>query len=211
MAKHEQIFAGGPTAFQDKKAPTSFEVETKPISGQNIQQANSATPATEEEPKAPVSDSRWVALKIFLPVLAPIPITVTLVTLYFVHVVYISQDDQYVSEVQNALQLAAGIYGTLIVASVSAIALHRIRWELAEGEGVALGYLLAGYQLSHLKTLLSKEFWTGAWAKNRGGTRLQHLSLVALMGLCMFLAHLAQPMGLCYLYQSPLGGWLAES
>jgi len=41
---------------------------------------------------------------------------------------------------------------------VSAIALQRIRYELAELEGVALGYLLAGYQLNHLPTLLSKAF-----------------------------------------------------
>lgn len=178
-------------------------METKLVSGQSIQQHHSSAPGTEEEPKAPISGSRWVALKRCLLVLAPIPLTVTLVTLHFKHVVYISQDDQYVSEVQNALQLAAGLYGTLIVASVSAIALHRIRWELVEREGVALGYLLTGYQLSHLTTLLSKEFWTGSWARNRGGTRLQHVSLVVLVGLCMFLAHFAQPMGGMLLVPKP--------
>lgn len=132
----------------------------------------------------------------------------TLVTLHFIHgshAVYISADDRLIGEVQNAFQLVAGVYGTLIVASVSAIVLHRIRYELAEREGVALGYLLAGYQLNQLTTLLSKEFWTGAWARNRGGTHLQHLSLVGLVGLCIFLAHLAQPMGAMLLEPKP--GW----
>jgi hypothetical protein len=109
--------------------------------------------------------------------------------------------------VQNALQLAAGAYGTLIVASVSAIALHRIRYELAERDGVALGYLLAGYQLNNLTTLLSKEFWTGSYAKNRGSTRLHHLSLVGLVGLCMFLAHYGQSMGAMLFVPKP--GWQA--
>jgi hypothetical protein len=59
---------------------------------------------------------------------------------------------------QNALKLPASVYGLLIITSVSAIALQRIRYELAELEGVALGYLLAGYQLNHLPTLLSKAF-----------------------------------------------------
>ncbi len=78
---------------------------------------------------------------------------------------------------------------------MSAIALHSIRYELAEQEGVALGYLLAGYQLNHLPTLLFKAFWTGSYARAWGGTRLQHLSLVILVGLCMFLAHFGQSMG----------------
>jgi hypothetical protein len=101
------------------------------------------------------------------------------------------------------LQLPASIYGLLITTSVSAIALHRIRYELAEREGVALGYLLAGYQLNHLPTLLSKAFWTGSYARARVGTRLQHLSLVILVGLCIFLAHFGQSMGAMLIVPKP--------
>ena len=61
-------------------------------------------------------------------------------------------------KLQNALKLLASVYGLLIITSVSAIALHRIRYEPAEREEVALGYLLAGYQLNYLPTLLSKAF-----------------------------------------------------
>ena len=164
----------------------------------------------EEEPKVPISDSRWVALRRCLLVLAPVPITIFLVAIHFKQVVYISAEDIYVgtkeiqmSEVQNAFQLVAGAYGTLIVASVSAMALHRIRYELAERDGVALGYLLAGYQLSHLTTLLSKEFWKGANARSRGGNRLQHISLIVLVSLCMILAHFGSSMGAILLVPKP--------
>jgi hypothetical protein len=108
---------------------------------------------------------------------------------------YVGDRHIHISELQNALQLPAKIHGFLITPSVSAIALHRIRYEPAEREGVALGYLLAGYQLNHLLRLLSKAFWTGSSARARGGTRLKHLSLLALVGLCIFLAHFGQSMG----------------
>ena len=48
-------------------------------------------------------------------------------------------------KLQNALHLPTIIYDLLITPSVPAIALHRIRYELAEGERVVLGYLFAGY------------------------------------------------------------------
>lgn len=152
-------------------------------------------------------------MKSCLPVLAPIPATIAIITLQFVNV-YISAEYQsqdfnidnrhiHISELQNALQLPARIYGLLITTSVSAIALHRIRYELAEREGVALGYLLAGYQLNHLPTLLSKAFWAGSYARVRGGTRLQHLSLLILVGLCIFLVHFGQSMGAMLIVPKP--------
>jgi hypothetical protein len=102
---------------QEKKA---FVIERKPINGQqrpkvttpkpvNGQQSLKSPTPTEEAPKIPVSDSRWVALRRCLLVLAPIPITAALITFQFVHVIYISAGDRYISEVQNALQLAAGL------------------------------------------------------------------------------------------------------
>jgi hypothetical protein len=82
---------------------------------------------------------------------------------------YVGNRHIHISELQNALQVPASVYGLLIITSVSAIALQRIRYELAELEGVALGYLLAGYQLNHLPRLLSKAFWTGFYARTWGG------------------------------------------
>jgi hypothetical protein len=147
-----------------------------------------------EQPKAAVSNSRWTAFKRSLVPLAPLPITALVVTINFINLFYLEADDEFISEVQNALQFAATAYSTLIVASVSAIVLHRIRYELSEGGGIALGYLLAGYQLSHLKTILSKEFWSSAYARDSRRTRLQHLSLVGLIGLSIFLVNVASPM-----------------
>lgn len=188
-------------------------VTTEAKSNYGKQQPGSTRTTAEEEPKAPISSNRWTALKSCLPVLAPIPATVAIITLQFVNfyisAVYESQDFYvgnrhiHISELQNALQLIASIYGLLITTSVSAIALHRIRYELAEREGVALGYLLAGYQLNHLPTLLSKAFWTGSYARARGGKRLQHLSLLALVGLCIFLAHFGQSMGAILIVPKP--------
>jgi hypothetical protein len=199
----------------EKKTPTTFVIERKPVNGQPPPESMATQPvdgqhrlgkSTEEESKAPISDSRWVAFRRCLLVLAPIPVTAALVTLYFVpHAVYLSAEEGYINEVMKALALPNSLYSLLIVGSVSAIALHRIQYELTERDGVALGYLLAGYQLSSLTTLLSKEFWTSSYPKNRGNSRLQHLSFVGLVSLCMFLVHFCPSMGTVLLIPEP--GW----
>lgn len=184
----------------ENKTPRVSVIERKPVNGQT-KPRNNAT--REEEPKAPVSNSRWVALKRCLFILLPVPITIAVVTIHFNDVFYMSAEDGFISEVQNALQLASSAYGTLIATSVSAIAPHRIRYELAEGDGVALGYLPSGYQLSHLKTILSKEFWNGAFARSRGQTHLRHLSLVGLIGMSIVLVYFATPMAAILIVPKP--------
>src|SRR5579859_3653033 len=99
---------------------------SKPVNGHKSLESASST--TEEEPKAPVSDSRWLALRRCLPVLAPLPPTAVLVTLHLKQLFSLSAADRYINEVQKALVLANVGYGALIVGSVSAIALHRIRY-----------------------------------------------------------------------------------
>ena len=188
-------------------------IERKPINeepfsnlaSQPVNKQHQSAQSPEEEPKAPISDSRWVALKRCLPVLAPIPVTVALITLHFKQVVYLSAEERYINEVTKALVLPSTLYSLLLVGSVSAIPLHRIQYELTQRDGVALGHLLAGYQLSSLTTLLSKGFWTSSYARNRGGSRLQHLSLVGVVSLCMFLVHLGPQMGTILLI--PETGW----
>jgi hypothetical protein len=74
----------------DKKTPaTVMRMENKSIYKQ--QQRLSIRPVAEEEPKAPISSNRWTALKSCLPVLAPIPVTITIIILQYVHV-YISAE-----------------------------------------------------------------------------------------------------------------------
>jgi hypothetical protein len=91
------------------------------------------------------------------------------------------------------------IYDLLVTTSVSAIALHRIRYELAERKGVALAipFLITNsiiYRYSCVKRF---------GLVHMRGTGLQHLPLLALIGLYMFLAHFGQPMGAVLIVPKP--------
>jgi hypothetical protein len=150
-----------------------------------------------EEPKVAVSNDRWTAFKHCLVPLAPVPISVVIVTLNFIHFFLLNAQkwtQQFINEVQNALQFAAHAHAMLIVASVAAIVLHRIRYELSEKEGIPFGCVLTGYQLGHPMTLFTKEFWMGILGRRAGQTRLQHYSLVALIVWAIFVTNTAGPL-----------------
>ena len=117
-----------------------------------------------EVPKAVVSSNRWVAFKPCLIPLAPVPISFLIITLNFKYVFLLNAQNwtqEVINELQNVLQFATHAQALLIVASVAAIVLHRIRYELARKQGVSFGCLITGYQLGHPTTVFTKEIWAG--------------------------------------------------
>ena len=62
------------------------------------------------------------------------------------------------STVLNAFQFGAKLHELLTDASLAALVLHRVRWNLIHDKGVPLGYLTSAYQLS-ITCLFSLQFW----------------------------------------------------
>ena len=86
----------------------------------------------------------------------PVAITIVILGLYsgqmFWHV-------PPTSNALNALQFAAKVHGSLILASLSFIMLHHVRYRLITARrGLRLGHLMSPYQLGSPLYLLSKEF-----------------------------------------------------
>jgi hypothetical protein len=158
--------------------------------------------------KVVISNSRWVALKQCLIPLAPLPISIAVVTLNFIQ--YFAWDGTKHStkangEILNAFQFVGSAYATLIVASTAAIVLHRLRYELLEENGIPLGCILTGYQLNNVKPLATKEFWAGllqGWPRK---ARLRHISFVILIVWALLTVNLAHAMAAIAVVPKP--GW----
>lgn len=71
------------------------------------------------------------------------------------------------NSILNGLQFVSKFHEICIIASLTAIVLHRTRYELIEASGVPLGFLTAAYQLGSIIYLVSGEFWGGLTAKSR--------------------------------------------
>ncbi|KAI9761273.1 MAG: hypothetical protein M1840_001976 [Geoglossum simile] len=147
--------------------------------------------------KAVASSSRWVAFKLCLIPLAPVPFTILIVTLnfkqYFAWNVK-QHSREATNELLNVFQIVSAAYSTLIVASTAAIALHRLRYELLEGDGIPLGCILTGYQLNNVKPLATKEFWAGLLKSWPGKTRRGHISFVVFILWGLVTVNIGPPM-----------------
>ncbi|KAI9774116.1 MAG: hypothetical protein M1840_005209 [Geoglossum simile] len=150
-----------------------------------------------EAPKAVASSSRWVAFKQCLIPLAPVPITILIVTLnfkqYFAWGVK-NHSTEATNELLNVFQFGSTAYSILIVASTAAIVLHRLRYELLEGDGIPLGCILTGYQLNNVKPLATMEFWAGLLKSWPGKTRWRHVSFVTFILWALVTVNVGPPM-----------------
>ena len=73
----------------------------------------------------------------------------------------------YINSILKAFQFAAKFHEIFLTASLSAIVLHRVRFELAAAGGLPYGFITSGYQLSSLGYLFSRQYWAAA-TKSRG-------------------------------------------
>ena len=71
------------------------------------------------------------------------------------------------NSILNTFQFAAKFHELLVGASLSAILVHRIRYDLNNSRGVPLGFLTSGYQVSSLGYLVSREFWGAVTTPSR--------------------------------------------
>ncbi len=115
-----------------------------------------------EEPKTAIkADRGFTALKHLIHVV-PTLITFGLFSLSLRSVYAFDLGSPYINSILKAFQFAAKGHEILLTASLSAIVLHRIRYELAAADGVPYGFITSGYQLSSLGYLFSRQYWAAA-------------------------------------------------
>jgi hypothetical protein len=91
----------------------------------------------------------------------------------------------------NVMQFAAKLHEILIIASLSAIVLHRVRHCLWNPKGIQLGLLASSFQVGSFLYHTKTEFWGAVWYSRP--TSLDNLCTALLFVLSFILATLAGP------------------
>lgn len=91
------------------------------------------------------------------------------------------------------LQLSAKLHEVMIVASLSQVIWHAVRYELLYGEGLPLGLIGSGLSFSSLEFFLKKDFYGSLQYLGDPGPRLRRVGFVALLIGCGMTAILAGP------------------
>jgi hypothetical protein len=132
---------------------------------------------TGEQKKVVSSISvRDVAIGLIIHIL-PILITVTLLVLNAM-TVYGFDDNSFANQnvLLQAFQFLVKGHEIMMAISISAVVLHRVRYDLITGE-VPLGFLTSAYRLSDIFYLSSREFWGAAWTSQRNGRPFRRWTL----------------------------------
>ena len=87
----------------------------------------------------------------------------------------------------QALQYASKAHEMMMVASLTAIVVFQIRYDLSGSKGVPLGFLTAGFQLSDLSFVFTKKFFGGATARAHsiGCSRFSPLTYLLVLGFAL--------------------------
>lgn len=118
-----------------------------------------------ENPKQALPQHRgWSILKPFLH-LFPVSVTIAILSLTWRTVYWKDLGNPSVNTWLSAFQFAAKFHEIILIISLSTIVVHRVRDELIEGHGVALGLLTSGYRISSVEYLLSPEYWGASMQK----------------------------------------------
>ncbi|KAM0812477.1 hypothetical protein AB5N19_12468 [Seiridium cardinale] len=173
---------------------TAESEKSAPSNGHNVR----------EKPKAVASIKKSKALMLFtmfhLPALS---VTLALLGLYTGKAAWPLPGPS--ANVLNAIQFAAKMHEALIIASITDIVFHRLRYGLLGDRGVPLGYLAAPFQISSIYFFLTKEFW-GPITSAR---QIHHILTALLLLLSMVLASTSGPSSAILMI--PRLGWSAMS
>ncbi|KAG4431762.1 hypothetical protein IFR05_012761 [Cadophora sp. M221] len=108
-------------------------------------------------PKKQTSDSRWNILARSLIIIPPIAISIAILTLNF-RSVFWGLPTTKTNTILSALQFAAQIHASLLVASISMMVLNMIQHGLATKKGIPLGLLSANFYVDSPTWLFRTEF-----------------------------------------------------
>ena len=176
----------------------AIELLAYPTSGQDGDTVH--TPASKgsknafiEPTKIALSNRRRDALIASLVPVLPILVTIPVLWLCTNNVYWDDLGSPHQNMILQGWQFAAKGHEILIVASLSAIILHRIRYELCVSDGVPLGLVTAGYQLNSVAYLWGPEFWGSIISRPISDGVSQSPPLWFMIGAAVFLSAVAGP------------------
>ncbi len=153
----------------------------------------SSKDASIEPTKIAISNRRRDALIASLVQIVPLSVTIPVLCLSLYNVYWDDLGSPHQEMILQGWQFAAKGHEILIVASLSALVLHKIRYELCVSDGVPLGLVAAGYQLSSVAYLWSFEFWGGITSRPVSARVSQWPPLWFVIGFAVFLSAVAGP------------------
>jgi hypothetical protein len=138
---------------------------TRPPSFLNAQDSN-------EKPNVALERSIIPLLLSFLIHILPTTATIAVCSLSFLEVFWFDNDSSTdtipwkgfnvsLNELLNSLQFVAKIHEILLVGSIAAMVMHRVRHRLLGKNGLPLGMLTGGYSVGSAEYLLSSAFRSG--------------------------------------------------
>ncbi|KAF2119278.1 hypothetical protein BDV96DRAFT_567297 [Lophiotrema nucula] len=153
-------------SFLEKQTPVT---NVKPLSAPS----SVSGARVDEEPKVALNKSIFPLLLSFLIHLVPAASTIAIVQLSFYRVFWFDNDSSTntvpfkrgpklsLNELLNSLQFVAKIHEILLVGSLSAMVMHRVRNRLMGRHGLPFGLLTAGYSVGSAEYLFSGAFRSG--------------------------------------------------
>ncbi|KAH7111133.1 hypothetical protein B0J11DRAFT_619970 [Dendryphion nanum] len=130
------------------------------------------TKAMIEEPNVPLEKNLKPFLRSLIVHILPVASTIAIVQLTFRDVFWFDNDPDSdavhwngpkisLNELLNLLQFAAKIHEILLVGSLGAMVMHRVRNRLIGKRGLPFGMVTAGYSVGSAEYLISPAFWSG--------------------------------------------------
>ena len=142
------------------------------------------------EPRAAATQrKRWLNILYCLPHMIPLAATITILILNARGVYWQDLGRPNQNTILQALQYAAKAHELTMAASLTAIVVHQIQYDLSSSKGVSLGFLTAGFRLSDPLYICTREFLGGAMARvhSRGMSRFTALTYLLVLGVALTL------------------------
>lgn len=132
---------------------------------------------------------RWLNVLYCLPHMVPLAVTITILILNARGVYWQDLGRPNQNTILQALQYAAKGHELTMAASLTAIIVHQIQYDLSSPKGVSLGFLTAGFRLSDPLFVCTREFLGGAMARvhAEGISRFSALTYLLVLGVTLTL------------------------
>lgn len=175
---YELVERGGQyTAYDRETEQRALNPETPLAEQKHIPHVSTTTaldvdPDDLEKPDVPLERNHWRLVTSNLVHILPTAATIAVVQLTIRQVYWFDNDADSttipwkgakisVTELNNLLQFVAKIHEILLVGSLAAMVMHRVRVRLIGKSGLPFGILVGGYQVGSPEYLLSAAFRSG--------------------------------------------------
>ena len=146
------------------------------------------------EPRAAASHrERWLNVLYCLPHMFPLAATIIILILNARGVYWQDLGRPNQNTILQVLQYAAKAHELTMAASLTAIVVHQIQYDLSSSKGVSLGFLTAGFRLSDPLFVCTREFFGGAMARVRSERKSRFSALTYLLVLAVALTLVVGP------------------